>query len=243
MKKIFLALASLIVPLLGYSQNYGHHIKYTIELVDGSSVQGYTYVHYNRRDKDTISSYGEYLEKDYEYALRNDFDARGELLYYSKNRIEYHYTNYDGQQLSIFYLTNADSVLNSQIDAIHTDEMTPHTSDIWISTSHTWDDRGWMSSEPVESYSFEGYFCFHQIYIHQKTPETDSIIEELRKITEANLKERERLEEELPYADGEPHYQMQDRIEELEYEIDGQINELLRLFKGQKVVVVSWCTC
>jgi len=104
-----------------------------------------------------------------------------------------------------------------------------------------WPDRRAYGKDP---YIWSEMSCpVEQIYVHQKTPETDSIFEELNRVTEANLKERKRLEEELQFADGEPHYQMQDRIEELEYEIDGQINELLKRFRGQKVVVVSWCTC
>lgn len=42
---------------------------------------------------------------------------------------------------------------------------------------------------------------------------------------------------------GDDHYEIEESIEKLEEELGDKINEVLEKFNGQKVVIVSMCTC
>ena len=100
-----------------------------------------------------------------------------------------------------------------------------------------------MLVEPVEKYSFEDIFCSHDIYIHEKDDETDTIINALKKGSlnfEKAIKEQEEI---MKYSDGEQYQEAKEKIEKIEEAIDQKISEELQRFDGMKVVIITMCTC
>ncbi len=100
-----------------------------------------------------------------------------------------------------------------------------------------------MDIKPIEQFAFGGIFCSHEIFIHEKSAQTDNIIQELQILTadfEAEIKE---LEQEMKYADGEHYYRAEAKLEQLEEEIDEKVSEIVGKFGGLRVVVITMCTC
>jgi hypothetical protein len=217
----------------------GHQIEFTIEFNNGSKVQGYNYLAIVYQ-KDQTLNYQEFLEQNHELLL-NGQNNENELFYF-QHRIKYTHFEYDDNQKFICTLTNKKSIDKTEIKSIQINEMISQPYTIGISTVHHWKDRLWMNKNPIEKISIGGFLCVHQIFIHETNPEVELLKNEIQTIStnyDREIKEQQRI---MENSDGERYYQAQNKINELEKNIDVQLSELLQKFKGLKVVIVSSCT-
>lgn len=241
-KQVIIFFTFLFLPFIVFAEYNGHQIEFTIELNNGEKVIGYNYLASVYQSDKTID-YKEFLEKNYEIVLRNQYnDSLGELTYFL-NRIKYNYLDYNGDSRFIYTLTDKKAIDKQQIKSFKIIELTSQSYAIGISTEHKWEDRFWMSKNPIEKISTAGYLCEFQIFIH----ETNSNIEQLKKKLEIvaieldkEIKEQQKI---LENSNGKSYHEAGDKIEELEGFIDIRISELLQEFNGMKVVIISMCTC
>lgn len=216
----------------------GHHLELKIELVGGGEIHGYKYLaEVFPRDK-TIA-YKEFLEKNYQKVLKNQtVNDLGELTFY-QNRLKYNYIDFNNEQRFIYALTDQKGINEKEIKSFIIIEMIPFSYTMGVNICN-WEDKKWMHKKPVQKYSTGGLFCNHDIFIHEKNEVTDQIILELDKVYQTFEKELKAKQTEL---NGEDHYEIEELIENLEEGLDEKIDKVIYKFKGQKVVIVTMCTC
>ena len=240
--KNLLSLFLLFLPCLASAEYNGHQIEFTITLTDGKEIHGYNYLAMVHRRDESIG-YQEFLEQNPEMVLRNQFnDSVGEWTYF-EHRIRYDYLSYGRDSSFIYTLIDKKSVEKHTVASLTIIGLTDQSYAIGVSSGHEYEDRIWMTSEPVERHSFGGIFCSTDIFIHEKTAETDQVIQELEQISADFDQQVKAQEAEMKYADGEPYYQAEAKLEQIEEAMDGKISAVLQRFDGLKVVLITMCTC
>ena len=76
-------------------------------------------------------------------------------------------------------------------------------------------DEVWMREKPLRSVHYYGAYCDFLIFIHKESPKTDQLLAELKVLTDAAA------------VSGDP----------------GDYEAVLKKFNGQKVVIITTCTC
>ena len=100
-----------------------------------------------------------------------------------------------------------------------------------------------MKSKPIKVFRTGGTLCDWQIFVHETSENTEKTIIKIEELQRSFSTKIEALEADLEYLDGEEYYQTKEKIENLEEKIDSQFQELLSPFKGEKVVIISFCSC
>lgn len=243
MKSIRLSiLIILLLPFAASAEYNGHQIEFRIEMSDGESFIGYNYLS-DLGHADSSLTYEEFLEKNYELILRNQFnDMVGEWTCY-KHRIKYDYLDYDGTKSSIHVLIDKRSINKLEIQSFEIIELIDQSYLIGVSSIHKWEDRIWMSKAPVEQFSTGGYLCDHQVFIHENDPTIEQMKKELERVQAEFEKEINEQQQIMEFSDGDPYYEAENRIEELENELDDNIADVIFGYDGLKIVIISMCTC
>jgi hypothetical protein len=231
-----------MLPVLAVAEYNGHQIEFVMNLTDGSEIHAYNYLPTTYR-KDESVSYAAYLEQNYELVLNNQFnDSVGDWAYYAY-RIKYNFADEEGNDGFIYMLTDKKGIDKVKIESIHIISLTDQSYAIGISSYHAYEDRLWMSINAIEMHSYGGRFCSHDIFIHEKSAETDVILQALEDVIVSHELKIKALEEVMSNSDGAPYYEAEESINDLEEELDVEISGVLQNFDGMKVVIITMCTC
>lgn len=231
-----------MLPFFALAEYNGHQVEFVMTLTDGSKIEGYNYLPSVFR-KDESLSYKVYLEQNYELILNNQFnDSVGDWAYF-EHRIKYYFAHEEGNHGFIYMLTDKKGIDQHNVESVSILSLTNQSYAIGISSFHKYEDREWMSSKAIERHSYGGRFCTNDIFIHEKNAQTDSILQALNNVTFEHRIKIQALEDEMSYSDGEPYYEAEQKINDLDEEFDSLIFELLQYFDGVKVVIITMCTC
>lgn len=228
MKKLLVLLLVSLASLTGMAEYGGYHIRFTIKKKNGQSSEGYAYVAEAYLNMDSLKNTS-YLQR----ALDQYFGDRSlDTFYFFKHRIEYKYRSlYDSSgNHSIYTLDHKIHLLCKDIQTITITQMIEQTYAIGISNNVRIADTSWMRKAPVMSKVTGGYLCSHQIFVHQNSKKISEVFRKLDlKLEEYTKREKKAIEAGEEFKE--------------EDEIDNEIHKLLELLKGQKVVIVSECSC
>jgi hypothetical protein len=192
----------------------GYHVQFSFRTSE-ETRNGYTYIASHYFDIDSLNSPA-YLKQ----ALSNP-ENRDSLIFFRK-RFAYAYTDSSyntGQKLQIYYLADRATLPVRFIQDMKIVKMVSQSYNYGISNLLLPSDTTWMKKEPVRSIRISGHLCSHLIFIHEESKITEQVIRELQKI---NSEEPEPGQEE---------------------ETDTKISKTLQKLKGQKIVVLTECTC
>jgi hypothetical protein len=156
-----------------------------------------------------------------EYLKQELYPQLGEGSFY-RNRIKYKCQIYEDvkKKDTVYYLTNKINIpLLKDIKMIKIDEIIAYSPFISISGEFQLSDTVWMKTEPVRKVSAYGYLCNCHIHVHCNSTKTDDIIKQIK------LKQKEI-----------------DNILGDNVDMDTEFREILKKFKGEKVVIISVCT-
>lgn len=223
MKNAFTFLTIILLSTSVRAEYNGYHIKFSIETTNGEINNGYAYVASAYLNIDSLKN-TEYLKKALDQSGK-EWDDRDSLVYFNE-RIKYEYKMVGdslGEKIPIYALKSRQAILSSEIMPISIEEMIDYTYLIGISSPLSISDTVWIKKEPLSSYSFGGYLCYHQIYIHQNSKKIDRIINLLK------AKQAEINNIEIDYHNGD--------------EIDKEFWEMIKQLYGEKVVIITECTC
>lgn len=240
MKKLLLVftLITLLSPK-AFAEYNGWFAALQIETKTGQEFTRHVYVVSAYFDNDSVNNQNYLLQKIDEL----DYFPDGKVTYY-KDRLSYEYLSYGGEEkVKIYSLINEDSISIAEIAKVKILERIDFGYLLGVSSGHTLKDKIWMDQDPEQTLNEGGYFCDWQIFIHQKTKETDRIVEALTAYNKAFEAKRNTLEEDFKYSDGEDREQIKREIEKLEEEIDAEKDELIARFHKHKVVVIQFCSC
>lgn len=217
----------------------GWYIKFKITTQNQKELIGNIYLAQAYFEKDSIKNSNYLIER------FNTLDNRSEdsLVYY-KNLLSYQYKQEEDTNTYTEYgLINQAMIAIQQIKSIEVLNMIDFWYLLGISSGHSISDTTWMKNKPVEVFRTGGNLCDWQIFVHEATEKTKQTIQQLKNLTNSNTSEIEKLEQELKYLDGAEYYKAKENIESLEEGMDEKYQEILKSFDGEKVVIISFCSC
>jgi hypothetical protein len=243
MKLLLLTFLLTIFPQPTPVEYNGHHVEFVMELKDGSSIHGYIYkpVGYT---KDASVSYSEFLEKNYDVLLQNDFiDGLGDYAYF-KNRFRYEYKDWGSEDITAIYnVTEKTSIDINSIKSFKIIDIIDQSYAVGVSMYNTEANTTWMKSDVVERFSTGDNLCSHDIFIHVHNPQTKKVLSALKKLDQEYLDHIKFLELELRSYDGAERQKIEEDLEKYEDAQGDKVDKLLRGFDNQKVVIVTFCSC
>lgn len=227
MKKVLFMLFTILIMSSAKADYNGYHISFTIEKSGGKLSKGFVYVASVYLNQDSLKSTN-YLKK----ALDQSFKEGGERdsLTYFAHRLKYEYRSVgspEDSKTSTYTLKDKAVVAFDEIVSIKIDQMIQYGYLVGISSDLKLSDTTWTKKDPVKNVSYSGYLCYHQLLVHVNSDKIEAILKRL----EAKQKEIDELD--FNTDDG---YKIGDKIDEELWEI---VSELV----GEKVVVISECTC
>ncbi|GAL87387.1 hypothetical protein CHU_2386 [Sporocytophaga myxococcoides] len=223
MNKTIGILIFTLVTISSRAEYIGYHIKFTIETKKGETRIGFVYVPSAYLDMDSIENTN-YLK----YALDQSWDDRSnkDSLFYFKERIKYQYQEVgdtQGEEREIYSLSNKQSISYQDIKLIRIIEMQDFTYLTGVSSPLSVTDIPWISKKPLQGYAFSGYLCYYQVFVHVKSKKIEGIIKRLT----AKQKSIESIDVNHENGDG----------------VDEELWEIIKELYGEKVVVITECTC
>lgn len=224
MRFILILLWSIVFSPLLKAEYNGYHLQFEIETVKGNKIIGYSYVYSSFFNSDSINDTN-YLVKVLD--LSND-GVDGDSLHYFMDRIKYKYRQVgdsQGEKIPIYTLDNKQVIPDKEIRSIDILESINQTYMIGISSPLSISDTTWTNKEPLKSYSFGAYLCYHQIFIHKNSKEIENII------TRLSAKQKKTGKYEIDQETGD----------KLDAEFSRIIEELILL--DEKIVVITECSC
>lgn len=235
MKRSLLVLTLLFLCTHLKSEFGGYHITFAITFTNGGIVKGYAFVPSLSFEMDSAgrSSYLK-MALDQDYGVSKGFTYFTErITYLYKDKYRYAET---GKKSTTWYLTGKKTVPLRSIRRIRITNYKEHSSSFGIANPLTLQDTAWMNKEPLKSFRFEGYLCFYDVFVHEGSSKTDSLLKLLKiKCNNFNWRRKkaeEKNEEESQDVDG---YYLD--------KIDKDLERLTKKLYGEKVIVIWYCTC
>ena len=240
MKKLFLILIGILLQTHSLKAEYnGWYIKFKIITQNQEELIGNIYIAQAYFEKDSINNSNYVIER------FNTLDHQSEdTLVYYKNLLKYNFQpEEDTSTYTEYGLINQQKIHVKDIKSIEVLNMIYFWYLSGIASTHTIADTIWMKSKPIKVFRTGGTLCDWQIFVHETSENTEKTIIKLEELQRSFSTKIEALEADLEYLDGEEYYETEEKIEKLEREIDKQFQELLTPFKGEKVVIISFCSC
>lgn len=222
MRFIIIFLFSFVFSTILKAEYNGYQIKFEMETVTGNKIIGYVYTS-KSIESDSINNTN-YLKN----VLDRTWEGDGDSLHYYKERIKYKYKRVSvnqGKKYSIYGLNNMQVISKHEIKSIEILETINQSFMVGISSPLSISDTTWINKEPLKSYSFGAYLCFHQIYIHVTSQKIENILSKLQS-------------KQIEVDETDFGQKMGDKLDDEFHEI---IAELIRL--DEKVVVLTECSC
>jgi len=234
-----ITLLCIVLSHFALAEYNGWYIDFTIETKNQEVIKGHGYIASAYFDKDS-SNNDSYVTK----RLMNLIGNGNDTLIYFKDRITYTYTPYESYDVAeIYTLVNNGKIAFNTIAYISIDTMIDYWYLSNIATSHALADTIWMKNAPAQTVVASGYLCSWEIFIHEETVQTKQILAELIKSQALYDKIIKNLEDEEDYNGSEAYREAKERMSEFEDSIDEITAEILSKFEGQKVVIISFCSC
>ena len=181
MKKILILSTIFFLSTTVRAEYNGYHIRFELETTKGETKFGFVYVASAYLKMDSLKNTN-YLKKALDQSW-GEWNKRDSLVYF-KERIEYKFRYVGdslGEENSIYSLANKQAISANEIKSITITEMIEETYLVGVSSPLSISDTIWTNREPLSSYSFSGYLCYHQIYVHISSKKTDRIIDILQR--------------------------------------------------------------
>lgn len=239
-------LCLLMVLLWGFLSNAladynGHQASFDITFKDGTTQKGYNFISTVYGIPDYME-YEEFLAQNPTYLLERIYDDSTHLKFYTL-RYNYAYQDYDSSAQHIYMLFQPKTISVSNILSISNVTLEDQSYAQGVSSIHNAADTLWMRKPAHETYYFGKLFCSHVISVHQNSKAVQETIKALQEIESSFDTKLEELENQRLNTDGEEADRLVEEMQDLEYSIDEKIAKILEGLEGEKVVVISFCTC
>lgn len=219
----------------------GYHLKYSIETTDGEVIEGYNYIAAAYFDLDSADNMGYLIRRlsapRFTYPL---FDS----IHFFTDRLMYEYQyEWDTGTYRIYSVLNSTGIPSQNVKSIVITEVINQTYLTDIYNTLIMADTVWMRNKPQSVKIYDGYLCFYEVFVHQKSKITEEVALEVETLLAEHKSKMEKLEEDMKYSNGQERIDFEDQIDDLLDAIDEQLGEIISKLEGQKVVVLGTCTC
>lgn len=229
MKKILIILIISLLSINAKAEYNGYHVMFSIETYNNEIHTAYAYLAPTNLNLDSLNNKN-YLQKRLDQSWKENY-LKDSLTYFLE-RVKYDYKRHEGLSdniYSIYSLNSKASISFDDIKSIQVIDFIEQTYAVNISSPITLADSIWYKNDPIKSYSFGGYLCFYQVYVHSDSKKVDQIIQRLLEKQKQLIELEENDEMEIDLKNGD--------------EIDNEFYEIIKELNSEKVVVISECTC
>ena len=240
MKKTFLILTLWLLANNVFAEYNGWYFTLEITTTNGDKITGYTYKATAYFDLDSLEN-SPYLIKRLNH-LDRDLDQP--VFTFFQHLLTYTYAlPGDTSRFKAYTMLDTHSVPLAEVEHIAVVGMIDFWYLVNIDSPHKISDTLWMNQPPVETFIADGYMCSWDVFVHEKTMQTDRVLKELNAFNNKNAKQLAEWEKELEYAGSEYREEIKQKIEDLQESLDEKASKLLLKFDGEKVVIISFCSC
>jgi hypothetical protein len=218
----------------------GWYITFKITTTTNQEIIAHTYKASAYLDKDSLES-STYLIR---HLNRVGFIPDNPIFRYSKDLLEYTYVPIlSTDTVKAYSLLNERSMPLAEINSITIVDMI----DYWylqnIESGHSLNDTIWMKVPALESAYVDGYLCSYEVYLHEKTATTIAVLKEITEFNAKNKSKIEAWEAEMKDAMGTYYQELELKIEDFQETLDEKASKIIAKLAGEKVVVISFCSC
>lgn len=232
---------TLILFCLSYSafaEYNGWFLKIEITTANNEVIIGHIYRASAYFEEDSLSD-EHYTTK----ALTRSFTEDEHFVYF-KTLYKYEYVPLGGlEPTHIYALLNEQGIATTEIKNISVLDRIDFSYLENIASGHKLSDTLWMKEPPVVKAIADGYLCSWQVFVHEQSANTQKVLAELAVYQTKNAQQFKKLEEELEYANGEHYREIETKIDELQESLDEMASDILAQLDGEKVVIISFCSC
>lgn len=161
-----------------------------------------------------------------------------------KHRLKYSYYSYGNtEKTAIYSLIDPTEFPISNIKHLEIIEIIDHGYLLNLTSNHTLKDSVWMQEEPIEKVHFGGYFCDWQLFVHRSSTKATKVIEAINVVTKTYTDSIVQLEAVIANSMDDEKAKALAELNLLQENIDTKISALLEQLDGEKVVVITFCSC
>ena len=238
MKNKILVILLLVLSSYTLKAEYnGWYIQFKITTNADSSILGWAYVAEAYFKKDSINN-SNYLIERFDVL---DHQQRGTINFYH-HLLTYRFKSFAGDDEKIYTMLAEDSIEVNEIKSIEVLKM----HEFWylqgVVSKHEISDTTWMQTPVLERITTGGELCTWDIFVHQKSEAIENLKATLSTIEKKYSNKIEAIEDELNYAEGD-HEKLEHEIDNLLEQKEDEMYEKIKKFKGNKVVIISFCSC
>ena len=238
--KIILSIFLLSASHFALAEYNGWFLKLAIETTKGEVIIGHVYRASAYFNEDSLSNERYVTRSMSHYFLQGD---EPRMVYY-ENLVKYDYVPEGGTETySVYTLIGEKSILVSDIKNIKILNHIDFSYLVNVASAHALRDTIWMKTPPVAKYIVDGYLCSWQLFVHEESANTKQVLAELKAFNNKNQQQLKKLEEELDYANGDYYREIEAKIETLEEGLDEAASDILAKLNGERVVIISFCSC
>jgi len=235
-----LSMACLLLALTEVHAEYnGWYISFKITTQKHQEVIGHFYMAEHYFSPDSSTNQHAVLR-----ILDAHWDGINDTLQFFNHRISYTYPSSDSIDSYLVYgLLDSASLLLSAVKSIEILDMVDASYLVWLSGPRTIADTIWTQKPAEMRLNPIGYLCSYDIFIHEVTPTTYKIAAELAAMEVVYAEKEISLRDEIENSDGEVHREAEEQLMMLIEQLDEEIGKILEEYSGEKVVIVSFCSC
>ena len=223
-----------------FAEYNGWFITFELETTAGERIIGNVYRASAYFKRDSLANQN-YVTK---RLIQTDLNHKDSGFTYFQHLITYIYTPYeDSDTARIYTLAGKQTIEESEILRITVLNLVDFGYLMGISNHLNIEDTIWMQKPPLKTYSADGYLCSWQIFVHEQSKNTEQILAELTESMNEYKSKIAELQEILQGEENEAYREAEVKMVKLEESRDEKTFEFLDKLDGEKVVIISFCSC
>ena len=238
----FIALLLLLCVLHGeqaHAEYQEWYITFKAVTLQNDTITGYVRVPTVYFDEDSITSSG-YLLRTFD---KLDHNPDGNFTF-ARHLVAYRFKYPEAEETSVAYTLVDTAYLHvSGIKHLQIVHRFNYTYLIGVVNINTIADTAWAFKPPVYHAHAGGYLCDWNIFVHASSKKVDAV---LAKIKQKDAAMRQLVEDYEQLREGgmsQAREEAEKALNEREESIDEEMSNLLDALEGEKVVIVSFCSC
>jgi hypothetical protein len=238
--KQFLVTILLLACHFAAAEYNGWYITFKITTTANQEITGHTYKASAYLDEDSLES-STYLIR---HLNRVGLTPDDPVFRYSKDLLEYTYVPILATETAKAYsLLNERSIPLAEIKRIVIIDMIDFGYLLNIAGNHSLVDTIWMKTPALESAYVDGYLCSYEVYVHEQSENTIAVLREMSEFNAKNKGKIEAWEAEMKDAMGAYYQELEQKINDFQESLDEKASKIMAKLAGEKVVIISFCSC
>lgn len=215
------------------------YITFKAVTLQNDTITGYVSVPTEYFEEDSIT-YSGYLLRSFD---RMDYNPDGNFTF-ARHLVAYRFKYPEAEETSVAYtLVDTDYLQVSDIKHLEIVNRFNYTYLIGVANINRVADTIWAFTPTLYQEQVGGYLCDWNIFVHQTSKKVEDVLAKLKKKDAAMRRLEEEYEALRERGVSEAQEEAEKALNEREESIDEELGTLLKELEGEKVVIVSFCSC